>query len=302
MRLKNERLEITFADGNELKTPRFDHTGFITQVVLDEKYELCTKEQFIAERRNSNGCGLCGEFVLAAGELAKKGEWYLKPGTGLVKQNEEFQRFNIFGTYELKPFPVIVEQETENCVQFYQKGTACNGYCTDIRKTFKIQGNQLFLEIEVCNTGEKEIEISEYQHNFVNIENFPMGPGYQLEVLGDKKLLEIEDATLSWGDERHLKSAVYVKDNTICWQSSMDEKVLYHESQEICKNVPYQWTLSHNNSPLIIKEEVGFEPSMFIIWGVEHCVCAEFYHTVKIFPGESKKWKRCWTFDVKKEK
>lgn len=104
MKLKNERLQITFTDPSEMTSPRFSHAGFITEVLLDDKWQFCMPEQILPNRRNSKGCGLSGEFVLATGELAKEGEWFFKPGVGLVKQTVDFQRFNIFGTYEVKPY------------------------------------------------------------------------------------------------------------------------------------------------------------------------------------------------------
>ena len=296
MKIANHRLEITFADGNALTTPRFDHTGFITRVILDEKYSFCTKEQFIAGRRNSGGEGLCGEFVLATGELAKAGEWFYKPGTGLVKQTADHQRFNIFGTYELKSFPVTAEILDEHTVRFIQKGIECNGYCTDIVKTYSLQDNQLILNIEVANTGSNEIELSEYQHNFMNIENLPIGPGYRLTLPCDEELSKIENSTLRWGDEFPLDSAVVLKGDTIHWTTDMNSKVLYHESTAISKTEPYRWILQHEASNLSITEEVNFTPSMVIIWGVEHVICAEFYRTVKLLPGETSSWQRTWTF------
>lgn len=296
MELKNERLKITFAEGNALTTPRFDHTGFITHVVLDDKHQFCMPEQILSERRNSRGRGLCGEFVLAAGELAKTGEWFHKPGVGLVQQTADFQRFNIFGTYETQFAPVEILEKTETSVTFFQNGLEQNGYCTDIKKTFRLQDDQLILTIEAANTGTKEFELNEYQHNFMALENLPIGPGYRLELPCDKNIMQLEQATLRQGDEALLPSAVFVKDHVIHWNSDLDQKILYHESYDVDSSAPYHWILSHEQSSLSVMEEVDFSPSMIIVWGVEHCICAEFYHTAKLAPGEQAQWRRTWTF------
>lgn len=138
MKLKNERLEITFTNPAKMTSPRFAHAGFITEVLFDEKWQFCMPEQLLSDRRNSKGFGLCGEFMLGTGELAKSGEWFFKPGVGLVKQTTDFQRFDIFGTYEVKPFPVTIEQFDSHSITFFQKGTAWNGYGADIRKTYHL--------------------------------------------------------------------------------------------------------------------------------------------------------------------
>lgn len=296
MKLENERLQITFTDPSKMTTPRFNHAGFITEVLLDQTYQFCMPEQILPNRRNSRGHGLCGEFVLPTGELAKCGEWFFKPGVGLVQQTADFQRFNIFGTYEIQPFPIIVEQPSQDTIIFKQTGPSHDGYGAEICKTYRLENNQLILDIEVTNTGAKTLDFSEYQHNFVSLEQKPVGPGYVLELPCDKNLSQLEDATLSWGDERHLDSAVYLKEHSVYWKDFMDEKVLYHESYEVDSQAPARWTLRHENSSVSVSEEVNFTPSMIIVWSVEHCVCAELYYNAKILPGGTARWRRTWTF------
>lgn len=296
MKLKNERLEITFTDPSEMTSPRFAHAGFITEALLDEKWQFCMPEQLLPERRNSKGCGLSGEFVLATGELAKTGEWFFKPGVGLVKQTTDFQRFNIFGTYEVKPFPVTVEYADSQSVTFFQKGTVWNGYGADIRKTYRLQDHQLILDIQVTNIGTETFELSEYQHNFVSLDHIPAGPGYQLTLPCAKNLKKIEHATLRQRDEAPMPSAVHVQDNTVHWNNTLDNRILYHESYDVDKEAPRSWMLRHENCPVSISEETDFTPSTIIVWAVEHCICAELYHTVQLAPGESAQWQRRWTF------
>lgn len=298
MKLKNERLKITFTNPSEMFSPRFSHAGFITEVLLDDKWQFCMPEQILPNRRNSKGCGLSGEFVLATGELAKEGEWFFKPGVGLVKQTADFQRFNIFGTYEVKPFPVTIEHTDDQTITFFQKGTVWNGYGADIRKTYHLQDNQLILDIEVANIGTESFELNEYQHNFVSLDQIPSGPGYHLTLPCDKNLKMIEQATLRQGDEHPMPSAVYVQGNTIYWNQSLNQRILYHESYEIDENASRHWILKHENCPVSIREDVDFCPSMIIVWAVEHCICAELYHTVQLAQGETTCWQRRWTFEI----
>lgn len=297
MKLENERLQITFTEPSKMNSPRFAHAGFITKVLLDNTWQFCMPEQILPERRNSKGCGLCGEFVLATGELAKCGEWFFKPGVGLVKQTADYQRFNIFGSYEVRPFPITIEKVNAEIITFFQKGTVWNGYGADIRKTYRLHDNQLILTIEVLNTGTESFELSEYQHNFISLDQFLAGPGYQLTLPCDKNLSQIEYATLRQGDEKPMPSAVYVQGNTVHWKESLDNKILYHESYEIDTEAPGRWTLQHENCPVSVSEKADFSPSMSIIWAVEHCICAELYHTVQLAPGETACWRRTWTFE-----
>lgn len=296
MKLENKRLQVSFAAPEEIQTQRFDNTAIVNQVILDNIYPFCTQEQLLPNRRNTYGMGLCGEFVLETAENAKRDEWFFKPGVGLLKQLEDYQPYDIFKTYETRPFPVTMEK-TDHEVISYQNGIPCNGYCLDIKKTFHLEDTSLILDIYVQNTGTKVCNLKEYQHNFVSLQNLPIENGYILEVPCDKNLKEIENKTLRQGDEITLPSAVSVHEDKVYWINNMENRILYHISEKIQEDELYRWSLRHTNTPLSITEQTSFRPSQIVIWAVEHCICAEFYHTVQIVPGETTHWRRTWHFE-----
>lgn len=296
MKLENERLHITFAESAFINTLRFDHTAVVTQVMLDGKYQFCTPEQILPGKRSSQGIGLCGEFVIDTAKEAKAGEWFFKPGVGLLKQMKDYQTYDIWNTYEVQHFSVTAESIDSQTVSFYQKGIPCNGYGMDIRKTFHLQDNQLILNIEVLNTGSKDFVLKEYQHNFIALDNLTVEQGYVLELPCDKNILQIENKTLRQGDEITLPSAVYVQDNEIYWKRNMDGRVLYHASENVRLTPPYYWILRHQESPVSVREETDFCPSRIDVWAVEHCISTELYHTLQLIPGASAHWQRTWIF------
>ena len=296
MKLQNHRLQITLEHPSTMRTPRFSHAGFITEVLLDGTYQFCMPEQLLPDRRNSPGFGLCGEFVLPTGELTRCGDWFFKPGVGLVRQTADFQKFNIFGTYEIQPFPVTVQQPAEDTILFHQTGASCHGYGAEICKTYHLENHQLLLDTKVTNTGSEILDLSEYQHNFISLEGKSIGPGYVLELPCDKNIKNLEQATLRQGDEAPMDSIVSVRDQKIHWMANSRDRILYHESYDVDSTIPACWTLSHEASPVSVMEEVNFTPDMIIVWSVEHCVCAELYYRARILPGDCVQWRRTWTF------
>lgn len=299
MILENERLQITFAKPGEVQTQRFDHTAIVTQVVLDSQYAFCTPEQVIPERRTTHGVGLCGEFVLeGAAEAAKANEWFCKPGVGLLRQTEDYKPYDIWQEYERRSFSVE-ERHNGNEMIFRQKAIVCGGYGLDIEKAFRLQGNCLILDIFARNAGSKVCNLKEYQHNFLAPGNHPVGPGYVLQLPCDGDLKKIEGRTLLQGDERTMPSAVRVKDDMVYWTEKMDRLVLYHRSENVKSRANHLWRLWHTLSNLSVQEQVNFCPSRIDVWAVEHCVCPEFYHSVRIAPGELAHWRRIWTFTGK---
>lgn len=298
MKLENERLQISFADAQQIRTQRFDNTAIVTQVVLDGACSFCTSEQVLPGRRTTNGVGLCGEFVLpGAAENAKAGEWFCKPGVGLLRQIEDHLPYDMWKTYEIRPYAVHM-QPTDDGVVFRQEGTPCGGYGVDIEKRYRLQENRLILDIDVRNVGAVEICLQEYQHNFVSLAGLPVSEGYVLELNGDKLLREMEGQTLRQGDEIPLPSAVRVQGNEVSWEKNMDGCVLYHRSEEIDPEQTPYWTLHHLRSEASVTEQTGFVPSRVDVWAVEHCVCAEFYHAAHLAPGETSHWQRIWTFEA----
>lgn len=298
MKMENERLQVTFAEPGEVPTQRFDNTAIVTRVVLDGTHAFCTREQVLPGRRTTNGVGLCGEFVLnGAAENAKAGEWFCKPGVGLLRQREDHLPYDMWKTYEVRPFAVTV-QSGDGEVIFRQEALPDGGYGVDIEKAFRLEGNSLVLDIRVRNAGTERCSLQEYQHNFVSLAGLPVSEGYILELPCDKSLEEIEGKTLRQGDEIVLPSAVRVRGDKVLWKRDMDGRVLYHRLETVDQQPPYRWRLCHSQQTASVAEETDFRPSRIDVWAVEHCVCAEFYHAVELAPGETAHWQRVWTFDA----
>lgn len=296
MELKNHRLAVTFADPAALQNLRFDRTAMVTQVILDDKYAFCTPEQVLPGRRTTQGMGLCGEFVLEGpAEEAEAGQWFVKPGVGLLRQPQTAMPYDMWRSYEAQFFPVAA-QKGDDRITFTQRAVPGGGYGVDIRKTFSLRENRLILDISAVNSGEKPITLREYQHNFLSLAGKPVGPGYILELACDKRLPEIEGQTLRQGDEIVLPSAVRVEGSRVLWGDDLNGKVMYHRSEDIDPDAPYRWTLRHRDTGVSVSGETDFCPSRIDIWAVEHCICPEFYHTLRLAPGESAQWRRVWTF------
>lgn len=296
MILQNHRLQVHFSDPSQLQTRRFDHTAVAEQVVLDGKYVFCTPEQVLPGRRTTCGKGLCGEFVLSgAAEKTEAGQWFLKPGVGLLRQPKDGMPYDMWQKYDMQPFPVTAKKEGNRAV-FTQQAAARGGYALDIQKIFTLQDNRLILEIHVTNSGDTEMALQEYQHNFVSLNGIGAGPGYILELGCDKLLPQIVGCTLRQGDEATLPSAVRAEGSNVIWEDDLSSKVLYHRCEDIDPNAPYRWTLRRRDLSISVSEETDFCPSRIDLWAVEHCICPEFYHAVRLAPGESAHWRRTWTF------
>lgn len=296
MILENERLQIQFAEPEQFQNQRFDRTAVVSQVLLDETHTFCTKEQILPGRKSSHGVGLCGEFVLdGAAEKARSGEWFCKPGVGLLRQTDDYHPYDMWNRYEIHP-AAVTAQHTDHSIVFHQKGIPWNDYGVNITKAFHLRENSLILDITVNNIGANACCLCEYQHNFICLDALLTGRGYILDLPCDADLKRIEQATLRQGDEVHLPSAVQVKGGSVYWMRDLENRVLYHRSERISIREPWSWNLHHTRTNLSVTEQTDFCPSRIDVWTVEHCICPEFYNKVALKPGEAACWRRTWTF------
>lgn len=302
--LRSEELEVTlFNPGGEFLSQRFTAPGVVKQVILHGEHVFCQPEQRKSERPTCYGVGLCGEFVWdeVAGEV-KPGQWFPKFGVGLLKQREEGGPYNMWKSYECRRFPVSCYQREEQAV-FFQKQEPCLGVSASLTRTVSVYRNLITVTTELENTGERLLDLWEYQHNFVAIDEIPIGPGYHLSVPFDgtaeemvKKSVKIESYQIP------VEGVLQVTGTDISYRKSMDNTACHKvtEKDRILSGPEYRWTLYHEKSPARVSETVHFLPQRLVIWGIEHCICAEVYDRWILKQGERRVSARTWCFEDEK--
>lgn len=300
--LKSNRLEVcvNICEPGEIETTRFDRACRVSSILLDQKYSFAQREQLIETRQSSNGYGLSSEWVVEnLGTDTKAGEYFYKPGVGMLRQKEDFLPYNIFGKYECLPSKTDYSV-SENAVTFIE-----NSDCgVQIKRTLQVVDHQIEIETTVANTGDAPIHMSEYQHNFFAIDNRPVDVGYHLYIPYIKDLTAVEWES-SGLDEigaacGPVPMPLQLSANTISWNRAMNNNAYYvsFPQEHILDDANYKWQLSHDNCHLKVSEYMNFKPSRQDIWGIEHCICAEGFKSIHLIPGESDCYKHIWTFEA----
>ncbi len=296
MQLKNNRLCVTFAEENEIDTQRFDRSAIVTQVVLDGKYSYCVPEQLLAHRPTTNGVGLCGELVIyGPAEAARAGDWFVKPGVGLLKQLEDNIPYSMWKTYEGQ-YLTAEYALSENALHIRQANCAAGEYGAQVEKCFTLEENRLILDTKVTNTGSVPYELQEYQHNFVWLDGRRAGPGYELAMPCHGNLPGfLTGRVRTQGTGEPADGVVSVAGDTLRWEKDLEERVLYLRCDDVKPAAPRYWELRFPGVPAM-REETGFLPTRLDVWAVEHCISTEYYTANTIAPGESAVWRRVWVF------
>ena len=295
--IKSNRLRVDIAEPGEAPntTHRFDRAGFITDVILDGSTWYCASEPGNLDHPPTGGRGLCNEYHFDVSEEAEIGGYFPKLGIGLFQKegDEKYIRFKRYKNVKL--FPVSFKAAPDSVV-FTTEPEICMGYAVSRNKVVKVYDNCLQVETEVKNTGEKEMTINEYNHNFVSISGMALGPDYTLEfptlkqTSPEKVAIEGTDGSqlTVFGDGR----------NFTYTQFNPQAATFRPDIPSADPGKTFSWRLSNSAAKASIEEILDFMPSRAIVWAVDHMISTEVFITFTIKPGESKKWSRLWKFNA----
>lgn len=286
--LHNSRLRLSILKpGKAYMGPRFDWTGFITEVCLDNAH------YFSASFRDPStnvilGQGLCNEFGMNT-PVGNKEEsvdgHFPKIGIGLLPQGTDTMS-PVLPSDTITPYDISYVIGDSQVV-FHSRPKNCNGYALDYNKKISLVDNQLIIDYHLTNTGSKSVQTEEYCHNFVHINNHPIGPAYSLDVPFDIKK-EVETSS-------ELTESFSLTGNTLTW-SKTPQSVFYFKTPLPNSTIKGWWELIHKPTGVGMKEQVDFAPDLFALWGEDYVVSPELFKPIDLKPGETMTWQRIYTF------
>lgn len=317
--LRSSRLVVEIAKpGAVYQGTRFDWTAFITQVTLDDQHTFCVPED-PDPTKGTGGAGLCNEFgiekAIGYDEIAP-GESFPKLGVGLLRRPDE-RAYNFFRPHEIvERFPMKAEIQAD-AVCFTVEPLDCRGYAARLTKTVSVRDNLLELCYQLENTGAKALATHEYCHNFMGIDNQPLGPGYRLSFpypiqlqnndaairsSMPEEIRKLPEDVLARVIEEHKQKSRLIFDiqNDKFSLNAAPDKPFYCRLEGFFPTQKPQWELTYRPGEITMREYDDFAPSRVAIWGTTHVISAEVFLDFHIEPGQSQTWTRRYEFDVKR--
>lgn len=283
MYLKNERLKVEIQKpGNFYKGSRFDWTGFISQITLDDRLRYCVPER-LEKGKGTGGHGFCNEFGLdkpIGYDEIEVGELFPKIGTGLLKKDQQAD-YDIFHAYEMTPAKTIIK-EKDDVIIFETTDASPNGYAYHLVKEITLEENRLIISYKLTNTGTKSISTNEYSHNFIGINDQFVNEDYQLTIPGLKNI-NVAVGSISQTEDR------------ITWPVTPEDDV-YAGIEWNAHTSSYNWDLFHTRIGAGVRERSGFERSKMALWGHAHVICPEVFIDIELAVNETKSWQRVYEF------
>jgi len=261
---------------------RFDWTGFIPQVTLNG-YTFCTPEEAEWHLNGTGGEGLCNEFKGDSNTMGADGSdnLFLKPGVGLLKRPDS-EPYNIGVDYEIvKEFPCTINHG-DDYVDFHLDEIPFKGIAYKMYKHVSVIGNMLIITTTVSNTGEKSIELDEYNHNFLSLNGHGAHPQITLSMHKD------------YYNSVETPGLIMNEDNITFTDEIKGSFMIFCRSPVTYS--PLRWELCDKKAGLKVQEWGDFVVTKYMIWGGPHTVTPEIYGNFKIDPGSKRAWTRIWKF------
>lgn len=281
--LESNRLKIRVAKpGFIYQRTRFDWTGLVTDVLLDNTHSFCSVES-PNPLVGAGGIGLVSEFGIhepIGYDTAAIGDTFPKLGVGLLERPDDADYF-FMRPYPLTPFPTTVTP-VENGLRFEQAPIACRGYAARLTKTLTLADNAVTVSFLLENVGEKPLETTEYNHNFLQLNGQPTGSGYRFTTAVPLRFHRNDNSLWS-------------SDGTLTWEDGVQG--FHAHGREIPDMAGFSWTLRQQLHGIAVTESVDFRPLRVACWGMAHVISPEVFHQIRLAPGESDAWTRRWIFE-----
>ena len=269
-------------------TTRFDRAGFIEEVVLDGVHRFCASEPRNLSHVSSGGRGICNEYAVTTAEEASIGEYFMKPGVGLLlKETDGPYRF--MNPYKCEPFKIDVSH-VENALLFVTQPKLCGGYALKQEKRLEVIGNRLDMRVKLSNMGEKAFVGREYCHNFITVNCMTLGPNYTLEFPSGKDR----------GDAQ-IEGELYAAGKGFTFSGPLAKArmfIMEPEDFSIKSGEKFEWIFKNSAEGACVHVYEQIDLCRVVLWAANHMFSTESFHAISLASGQSCAWTRSWVFDT----
>ncbi len=287
--LNNKILKVELGEPGELyKGSRFDYSGNIRQVTLNEKHTFCGSEK--TTYSHLYGFGLVNEFGIDCPLNyleSQQGEYFIKIGIGKMKK-EDNGIYNFFKEYQKSTFKIQVKQKNEVSIEYNSLSPELNGYKFNYCKKIEIRDNTLLINYNIENIGYRDLSSTEYCHNFISFDNCETGKDYNIEF--DFSLQP--DLFSEFVDPDNI---IKVNRRNITW-SGLPQNEFFIGNINGDKSFNPFWCIKNLKTKTGVSESVTSDCFKANLWGTKHVVSPELFYQFNLKPGEQKTWTRIYTF------
>jgi len=164
-----------------------------------------------------------------------------------------------------------------------------NGYAYTLQKDIVLHKNGFSIVSSLKNTGNKPIVTTEYNHNFISINQASLSNQYRLtfpfllDPNGFDELINLERKIHFARNEVHLLG--------------QPDEPFFMSNLSGNQQVEASWTIEHLTHHLAISEHANHKTNQVNLWGWKHVISPELFCNINIKPGEATTWTRRYTIE-----
>ncbi len=281
--LTSNRLEVQIASvGSIYRRPRFDWSGNIKQVKLDQTHTFCSADNR-PPQQICGGFGLMNEFVLSDqqtfGDPIYDG-LFIKMGVGILRNHTRDELYSQKTDYPIWQQLEYSESYCYDCYTVLAVQRDFCGYAYSLCKEITIKDNELTISYTVRNTGSKHIYFEEYNHNFFCLNK---------KGRADKHYLQLDYTPI-------LSNTIDFKvNNNQILLNKLDSGAVHTEITGFGEQ-PGSMTLVDCESGLSVSETLSEAASRFNLWVMRDVICPELFIRQSVPPDSSRRWFRKYCF------
>ena len=282
-------------DNGYYRGSRFDWSGIVSQVSYQGHTFL--SEYIVPHDPTKNGhtVGLSEEFGMGIDGLpaplgyenAQPGETMLKVGAGLLERIDE-QGYRFGYDYKITDTGTWRSTHGRTWAQFVHEITSDNGYGYLYTKRIELADNEpkVIIHRVLKNTGTRFIKQGHYNHNFVIIDDKPIGKGYVItlpfEIKADsdmRGLIDIKGSQLILGGSIEPDKPVFARLSG--FQGTVDDN---------------EAIIQHVNSGVGVRISGDYPVVRYNLYAAHNCICPEPFVELAVAPGQEAIWRGSYTF------
>jgi hypothetical protein len=298
--LRNPSLSLTVylpdARRGFYRGTRFDWAGVVGNVVFAGRHKLFGSWKDKHDPANYDDIvGPVEEFGMEAPlgyAEAKEGEAFLKIGVGaLLKPREAKYRF--YHNYQIKQPGAwdVTTGPTEVVFKQTLAGPPGYGYRYAKRITLDAVRPEFAIHHELTNTGTRLIDTNQYNHNFFNVDNDPVGPNYRLSFPAALKVTAPQ--------ERFRQLVAVQSGRHLVFTGPLDKGSVFATLGGLSGQTG-PIVLTHTGSGVEVSVAGDASWEKVNVWGTTRTICPEPFIRIRLKPGESMTWSVRYTFGFAK--
>lgn len=163
--------------------------------------------------------------------------------------------------------------------------TLSHGIAFEQTKTVSVSDNYLIISNHIKNVGDKAFEATEFCHNFICFDNYPVDHRYKM-LLPYKLSASMRRGELLISQNSYRCASFDMGTGSSAFWISGYEGLSCHWMK-----------LTHDELPLSLLIEEDFPLFKFFSWNTPHAFCPETFIHLSLMPGEERAFNRKYTFD-----